>query len=311
ALPHMMRYKYNENLSLGTVMAGGTLGQLIPPSLNMVVYGAITGVSVSSLFAGGLSAGLLLITLFILYILFMAYKDPKNAPALLKEERVSFREKLLALRAVILPLILIVIVLGSIFAGVATPTEGAAVGVIGTILISVLTKRLSWLKTKEAIKESGKMTGMVEWILIGAAVFSAVFSGIGGNQMVSELAANAPGGEWGVLIFALIFIIILGMFLETMALIMLAAPIITPIIIEAGFDPLWWAILFMVVLQMAFLTPPFGFAIFYLKSAVGEKVSIGKIYKATVPFIILQLIAVILIVIFPILVTWLPDLMSR
>ncbi|MCD2138204.1 TRAP transporter large permease [Salinicoccus halitifaciens] len=311
ALPHMMRYKYNENLSLGTVMAGGTLGQLIPPSLNMVVYGAITGVSVSSLFAGGLSAGLLLIILFILYILFMAYKNPENAPALLKEERVSLKEKLLALRAVILPLLLIIIVLGSIFAGIATPTEGAAVGVIGTILIAVVTKRLSLLKAKEAVKESGKMTGMVAWILIGAAIFSAVFSGIGGNQMVSELAANAPGGEWGVLIFALIFIIILGMFLETMALIMLAAPIITPIIVEAGFDPLWWAILFMVVLQMAFLTPPFGFAIFYLKSAVGEKVSITKIYRATIPFIIIQLIAVILIVVFPVIVTWLPNIISR
>jgi len=311
ALPHMMRYKYNENLSLGTVMAGGTLGQLIPPSLNMVVYGAITGVSVSSLFAGGLSAGLLLITLFILYILFMAYKNPQNAPALLKEERVSLREKFIALRAVILPLFLIILVLGSIFSGMATPTEGAAVGVTGTILIAVSTKRLSWAKAKEAIKESGKMTGMVAWILIGAAVFSAVFSGIGGNLMVSELAANAPGGEWGVLIFALIFIIILGMFLETMALIMLAAPIISPIIIEAGFDPLWWAILFMVVLQMAFLTPPFGFAIFYLKSAVGEKVSISKIYKATVPFIIIQLIAIILIILFPVLITWLPNIMSR
>src|SRR5699024_467009 len=148
-----------------------------------------------------------------------------------KEERVSFREKLLALRAVILPLILIVIVLGSIFAGVATPTEGAAVGVIGTILISVLTKRLSWLKTQEAIKESGKMTGMVAWILIGAAIFSAVFSGIGGNLMVSELAANAPGGVWGVLIFALIFIILLWLFHVSMALIRLVVHIIYKIVL--------------------------------------------------------------------------------
>ncbi len=310
ALPHMMRYKYNENLSLGTVMAGGTLGQLIPPSLNMVVYGAMTGLSVSSLFAGGISAGLLLVVLFIVYILFMAYKNPANAPALVKQERVSFKEKIIALRAIILPMILIIFVLGSIFTGVATPTEGAAVGVVGTILIAVISKRLSWENAKEAIKESGKMTGMVAWILIGAAVFSAVFSGIGGNQMVSELAANAPGGAWGVLLFAIVFVIILGMFLETMALIMLAAPIITPVIVEAGFDPLWWAILFMVVLQMAFLTPPFGFAIFYLKSAVGNKVSIGKIYKATLPFIVIQLIAIILIVLFPILATWLPDIMN-
>lgn len=311
ALPQMMKYKYNEKLSLGSIMAGGTLGQLIPPSLNMVVYGAMTGISVSSLFAGGMSAGIILILFFVLYILFMAYTKPDSAPALAKEDRVSTSEKIKSTRTIILPMILIVLVLGSIFTGVATPTEGAGVGVFGTVLIGVLTKRLDWSKIKESIFESSKMTGMVAWILIGAATFSAVFSGVGGNQLVSDLAANAPGGKWGVLIFALIFIIILGMFLETMALIMLAAPIITPVIIEAGFDPLWWAIVFMVVLQMAFLTPPFGFAIFYLKSAVGEKVSIGKLYSATIPFILIQLLVVIIIIFIPISVTWLPNLLSK
>lgn len=311
ALPQMMKYKYNEKLSLGSIMAGGTLGQLIPPSLNMVVYGAMTGVSVSSLFAGGMSAGIILILFFVLYILFMAYTKSDSAPALAKEDRVSTGEKIKSTRTIILPMILIILVLGSIFTGIATPTEGAGVGVFGTVLIGVLTKRLDWKKIKESIFESSKMTGMVAWILIGAATFSAVFSGVGGNKLVSDLAATAPGGKWGVLIFALAFIIILGMFLETMALIMLAAPIITPVIVEAGFDPLWWAILFMVVLQMAFLTPPFGFAIFYLKSAVGEKVSIGKLYSATIPFILIQLLVVIIIIFIPISVTWLPNLLSK
>lgn len=311
ALPQMMKYKYNEKLSLGSIMAGGTLGQLIPPSLNMVVYGAMTGVSVSSLFAGGMSAGIILILLFVFYILFMAYTKSDSAPALAKEDRVSTGEKIRSTRTIILPMILIILVLGSIFTGIATPTEGAGVGVFGTVLIGVLTKRLDWKKIKASIFESSKMTGMVAWILIGAATFSAVFSGVGGNKLVSDLAANAPGGKWGVLIFALAFIIILGMFLETMALIMLAAPIITPVIVEAGFDPLWWAILFMVVLQMAFLTPPFGFAIFYLKSAVGEKVSIGKLYSATIPFILIQLLVVIIIIFIPISVTWLPNLLSK
>ncbi|MEY8561129.1 TRAP transporter large permease subunit [Jeotgalicoccus halotolerans] len=311
ALPQMMKYKYNEKLSLGSIMAGGTLGQLIPPSLNMVVYGAMTGVSVSSLFAGGMSAGIILILFFVLYILFMAYTKSDSAPALAKEDRVSTGEKIKSTRTIILPMILIILVLGSIFTGIATPTEGAGVGVFGTVLIGVLTKRLDWKKIKESIFESSKMTGMVAWILIGAATFSAVFSGVGGNKLVSDLAATAPGGKWGVLIFALAFIIILGMFLETMALIMLAAPIITPVIVEAGFDPLWWAILFMVVLQMAFLTPPFGFAIFYLKSAVGEKVSIGKLYSATIPFILIQLLVVIIIIFIPLSVTWLPNLLSK
>ncbi|SIT72419.1 TRAP transporter large permease [Edaphobacillus lindanitolerans] len=311
ALPQMMRYKYDETLSLGSIMAGGTLGQLIPPSLNMVVYGAITGVSVSSLFAGGLSSGILLILMFIAYILFRAYRKDDVAPALAKKDRATTEEKFASLKSVFLPMLLIVLVLGSIFTGAATPTEGAAVGVLGTVLIGVISKRLNWTKMKESIYESMKMTGMVGWILVGAAVFSAVFSGVGGNQFVSEMAANAPGGKWGILIFALAFIILLGMFLETMALIMLATPIITPVVVNAGFDPLWWAIIFMVVLQMAFLTPPFGFAIFYLKSAVGEKVSIGKIYRATVPFIIIQLIAAILLIVFPQLATWLPELLSE
>lgn len=310
ALPQMMRYKYDETLSLGSIMAGGTLGQLMPPSLNMVVYGAMTGVSVSSLFAGGLSAGIVLISFFIIYILIVAYTKTGSAPALAKEDRVSTGDKLRATKSVILPMLLILLVLGSIFTGISTPTEGAGVGVIGTILIGIFTKRLDWEKIKNSMFESGKMTGMVAWILIGAATFSAVFSGVGGNQLVSGLAAQAPGGKWGVLIFAIAFIVLLGMFLETMALIMLAAPIITPVIVEAGFDPLWWGVLFMVVLQMAFLTPPFGFAIFYLKSAVGEKVSIGKLYRATIPFILIQLLAIIIIILLPFTVTWLPNFIN-
>src|SRR5699024_9757774 len=177
ALPQMMRYKYDEKLSLGSIMAGGTLGQLIPPSLNMVVYGAMTGVSVSSLFAGGLSAGIILISFFIIYILFVAYKKPNSAPALAKEDRASMNEKMKSTKSVILPLILIILVLGSIFTGISTPTEGAGVGVIGTILIGIFTQRLNWEKIKNSMFESGKMTGMVAWILIGAATFSAVFSG--------------------------------------------------------------------------------------------------------------------------------------
>lgn len=309
ALPQMNKYKYEENLSLGSIMAGGTLGQLIPPSLNMVVYGAITGVSVTSLFAGGMGTGLFLALLFIVYILVRSYMNKDIAPALAKENRATWGEKLASLRSIILPLLLIAMVLGTILSGFATPTEGAAVGVFGTLLLSVITKRLSWKNFTGALTESLRMSGMVAWILIGASCFSAVFSGVGGNRFVSDMAQSLPGGKWGVLIFALIVIIILGMFLETMALIMLVAPIISPVIVEAGFDPLWWGITFMVVLQMAYLTPPFGFAIFYLKSAVGDKVPIGKIFKATVPFIILQIIAAIIFIVFPDFALFIPNLL--
>lgn len=310
ALPQMKRYKYQENLSLGAVMAGGTLGQLIPPSLNMVVYGAITGVSVTSLFAGGMGTGILLSLFFIIYILVRSYFNKDLAPALKKEDRATWEEKFSSLRSILLPILLIIIVLGAILSGFATPTEGAAVGVFGTLVLSLLAKRLSWGDFVSTLNETLKMSGMVAWILIGAACFSSVFSGVGGNRFVSDLAQSLPGGKWGVLIFALLFIIILGMFLETMALIMLVAPIITPVVVDAGFDPLWWGIIFMVVLQMAYLTPPFGFAIFYLKSAVGDQVSIGRIFKATVPFIILQLIAAIIFIVFPKLALFIPELLA-
>src|SRR5699024_10905751 len=196
-----------------------------------------------------------------------------------------------------------------IFSGAATPTEGAAIGVLGTIIISLLTKRISLKEYKDAFVESIKMSTMVGWILIGAECFSAVFSGLGGNSLVSELANAAPGGKWGVLFLSILFVIFLGMFLETVALIMLAAPIISPVIADYGFDPLWWGVIFMMILQMAFITPPFGFAIFYLKSAVPKSIPISKIYNATIPFIILQLLAVLCFILFPLLATWLPNLL--
>lgn len=307
AYPHMQRYKYNQGLGLGTVMAGGTLGQLIPPSLNMIVYGAITGVSVSSMFAGGFSAGLVLIGVYITYILIRSYMKSDYSPALDRENRASVREKVISLKFVILPLLLIAMVLGSILTGIATPTEAAGVGVLGTVAIGFSTRKLRWSAFKESIGDAIRMTGMVGWILAGAAVFSAVFSGMGGNRLVAGLAESVPGGKWGILIAAVLFIFVLGMFLETMALIMLAAPIITPVVVDQGFDPLWWGILFMVVLQLAFVTPPFGFAIFYLKSALRNTVSVGKIYNATYPVIALQSFAVVLVVAFPAIVMWLPQ----
>lgn len=310
AYPHMMRYRYNQNLGLGTVMAGGTLGQLIPPSLNMIVYAAMTGVSVSSIFAGGFSAGLVLVGVFVVYILVRAYVKKDFAPPLEPENRASVREKISSLKSVILPVLLVIVVLGSILSGLATPVEAGSVGVVGTVMIGLLNRSLTRSDFTESLKESIRMTAMVGWILAGAAAFSAIFSGIGGNRFVTNIAEALPGGSWGVLIAAVLLIFILGMFLETMALIMLTAPILTPLVVAQGFDPLWWAILFMVVLQLAFVTPPFGFAIFYLKSALRNTVTIGKLYQATVPVIVLQSIGVAIVILFPGAVMWLPELLQ-
>lgn len=308
ALPQMLKYRYDRKLSLGVVMAGGTLGQLIPPSLNMVVYGAMTGVSVASLFAGGISAGIALALLYIIYIVIMGMLKPESLPKPAPEDAKPKVEVVSVIRGLVLPVILIALVLGSILTGAATPTEGAAIGVVGTLLLALTARRLKWSMFTASLWSTIKTSSMILWILAGAAGFSGVFAGVGGMQLMTQLAEAAPGGRWGVLIFAIVFIFVLGMFLETMALIMLAAPILTPIILEQGFDDLWWALLFMVVLQTAFLTPPFGFAIFYLKSAAPPSVRIEEIYKATLPFIGIQLFFVVLAVFFPWLLTWLPNL---
>ncbi|MGO4886133.1 TRAP transporter large permease subunit [Anaerobacillus sp. MEB173] len=309
ALPQMLKYKYDRKLSLGVVMAGGTLGQIIPPSLNMVIYGAITGVSVGSLFAAGLNVGIVLAGLFCVYILINAYLNKSKFPSLPKEQRVSTIEKIKSLKSLIFPLILIVLVLGTILTGAATPTEGAGVGALGALLLGIVTRRLSFTALKASFIETLKISSMVGWILVGASAFGSVFAGIGGNALVANIAQSLPGGKWGVLILCILFILFLGMFLETAALIMLAAPIVSPLLVQYGFDPLWWAIIFMTLLQMAFLTPPFGFAIFYLKGAVSDDISIQEIYRATFPFLVLQLICVILIILFPALFLWLPNLL--
>ncbi|WP_109471905.1 TRAP transporter large permease [Ornithinimicrobium cavernae] len=308
ALPQMLKYRYDRPLSLGVVMAGGTLGQLIPPSLNMVVYGAMMGVSVAALFAGGLAAGVALALMYIIYIVVVGLLRPNALPKPTGDEAKPTVNFTRVLRGLILPAILIAVVLGSILSGAATPTEGAGIGVVGTVLLALVARRMTWTVAKDSVWSSVKTSSMIVWILAGAAGFSGVFAGVGGVTLVTKAAEAAPGGRWGVLAFAIVFIFFLGMFLETMALIMLAAPIVTPVVLAQGFDGLWWALLFMVVLQTAFLTPPFGFAIFYLKSVAPKAVRIEHIYRATLPFIGLQLLFVLLAIFFPWLLTWLPNL---
>lgn len=310
ALPEMLKYKYRRSISLGSVMAGGTLGQLIPPSLNMVVYGAITGTSVGKLFAGGIVAGSLLALMFSIYILVRAYFNPNLCPALPPESRATWKQKVNSLKNVFLPTLLIIVVLGSILSGAATPTEGAAVGAFGAIIYSVLTRRIRWSLIKQSCLETVRVSTMVGWVIIGASFFSGVFSGVGGNRLVMNIAMSLPGGKWGVLVMAILFILFLGMFLETVAMIMLAAPIVSPVLASFGFDPLWWGLVFMTLLQVAFLSPPFGFALFYLKGVTPKEISIEEIYMSSFPFMGLQLLGVVLIILFPGLVLWLPRLMG-
>lgn len=309
ALPQMAKYKYNQGVNLGSILSGGTLGQIIPPCLVMIVYSAVTSVSVGKLFAAGLSVGLLLVALYSLYIVARSYIQKDFCPALPKEERVGWGEKFASLRVLILPGLLIVATVGSILTGAATPTEGAGVGAFGAILFSLVTRRFKLSILKESLLETLKVSSMIAWMIGGASAFGSVFAGIGGNQVIASVALNMPGGEWGVLFLSMAFIFFLGMFLETMAIIMLAAPIVSPIIAQMGFDPLWWAIIFMTLLQSAYMTPPFGVSLFYLKGVTPPSIRLTHIYTASLPFIGLQLLAVLLIVLFPILALWLPRLL--
>ena len=305
-LPQMLKHGYNRRIALGSVLGGGTLGQLIPPSTNMVLYGAVTGVSIGGLFAGGISAGILLASLYIVYVIVRGFMDPKFAPALPPEERATWKEKIVSTKNVLFPILLIIIVLGTILNGVASPTEAAAFGAAGALLIGLLNRRLTWNIIYSSCQQTLSVTAMVGWMMIGASAFGSVFAGLGGNAMVANLAMNMPGGANMVFLVAAIFVFFLGMFLEPGAVIFLAVPIIAPILANLGFDPLWVGLAFNVLLQSAYLSPPFGFSLFYLKGCTPIGTDIVEIYKASIPFLLLQAVCITLIFLFPEIVMWLP-----
>lgn len=305
-LPQMLRHGYNKRMALGCVLGGGTLGQLIPPSTNMVLYGCVTGVSIGGLFAGGLSAGIFLAILYIAYVAIRGLLDPNFAPALPKAERASWPEKFVALKGVFFPSLLIVIVLGSILNGIATPTEAAAFGAGGALLIGLFKRKLTWEIVYSSCYETLSVSAMVGWTMIGAGAFSAVFSGLGGNTLISNLAMAMPGGANMVFVVSAAFIFFLGMFLEPGAIIFLAVPILAPILAKLGFDPLWVGLAFNILLQCGYLSPPFGFSLFYLHGVAPDDVSIVDIYKAGLPFLALQVVCVATIFMFPQIVLWLP-----
>ncbi len=305
-LPEMVKRGYDRKMSLGTVMAAGTLGQLIPPSTNMVLYGAVTGVSIGGLFAGGITAGIFLAVLYICYVLIRGLIDADFCPALPPEERATTREKLSALKNVFLPAVLVVLVLGTILTGIASPTEAAAFGAAGALAIGLLKRRLTWGIVFSSCYETLFITAMVGWMMICATAFGSVFAGVGGNSLVANLAMKMPGGSTGVLLAAGVFFFILGMFLEPGAIIFFAVPIVAPILARLGYDPLWIGLAFNVLLQCGYLSPPFGFSLFYLKGVTPQDVRITEIYKASVPFLVLQAVALVIIVLFPSIVLWFP-----
>lgn len=300
SLPVMMKYGYCNKLATGTICASGTLGQIIPPSIVLIILGDVLGVAVGDLFKAAVIPGLVLVGSYIAYVLIVSYMNKDLAPAVPNTNDETKSEEIIrALKAIIPPLLLIVMVLGSIFAGIATPTESSAVGGIGAILLSIIYKQFSFKIIKEASLETVKITAMVFTILLGATAFSMVFSYTGGEELVEEFMMSLPGEKWGFIILVMISILILGFFIDFVEITFIVIPIIYPIAQALGIDMVWFGILIAMNLQTSFLTPPFGFALFYLKGVAPKGIQTMDIYKGVIPFIIIQVIILISIVIFP------------
>ena len=324
ALPSMLRAGYNPSLATGLICATGTLGQIIPPSIALVLLGDIMStayqqaqlqsgiintqtVSVGDLFVGSFIPGLVLVALYLGYVLFMAWRDPSSCPA--PEQRST--QKLSLVGAVLPPLLLITIVLGSIIVGAATPTEAAGVGAVGALILAVYRSALNRQTLREIAQSTMATTSMVFLILIGAALFSLVFRGFGGDELIEEFFAGLSGGPHVALLIVMLVMFLLGFILDFIEITFVVVPIVAPILLAMGFDPIWLGVMIAVNLQTSFLTPPFGFALFYLRGVADESVATSAIYRGVIPFVIIQLGLLALLWMQPDIVTWLPSMIGR
>ncbi len=323
SLPSMLKQGYSPALAAGTICATGTLGQIIPPSIALVLLGDILSsayqqaqlnmgifspktVSVGDLFVGALIPGLLLVLMYITYLLIYAALKPEAAPAIDRSQlpQTTRREKLLS---IIPPIMLIVLVLGSILTGAATPTEAAGVGAMGASLLALLRGKMNFAMLNEVAQSSLRVTCMVFLILIGAAVFSLVFRGFGGEELIQDFFAQMPGGVVGATIVVMLVLFLLGFILDFIEITFVVVPIVGPILLSMGLDPIWLGVMIAINLQTSFLTPPFGFALFYLRGVAPDEVMTSAIYRGVLPFILIQIAMLVLLAIWPSLATWLPS----
>jgi len=302
SLPVMLKHNYSKHISTGTICAAGTLGQIIPPSIVLIILGDVFNVPVGDLFKAALFPGLVLVAAYVAYILVASYLNPQIAPAvkLKRQEGESKKQQVIsALFAIIPPLSLIVIVLGSIFAGIATPTESSAIGCLGAVILAFLYRKFSFAMLMESSKETVKITAMVFAILIGATAFSMVFTYTGADALIEEFMLSLPGDKWGFIIMAMLAIMVLGFFIDFVEISYIIVPILVPISEVIGINPIWFAILIAMNLQTSFLTPPFGFSLFYLNGVSPEGIKTTDIYKGVIPFIFIQVLVLASIVAYP------------
>jgi len=309
ALPSMLEHKYDKKLAMGSVMAGGTLGILIPPSILFLLYALVAGTSAGKLFAGGIFPGFALSIIYSVYILIRCYLNPELGPGLSKEERalITWRIKFRHLLRISFPVALVVLVLGSIFLGVASITEAAGVGAFGAIIAAAMRKKLTWQGLKTASYQTAKVTAMVLWTVFGALTLVTFYLAVGGDEFVTGLVLGLGWGKWGTFWLIMVVLIILGMFLDWVGIMYLAVPIFLPVIKGFGFDLLWFGVVYNVNMQMSFLSPPFGYALFYLKGVTPKDISMLDIIKSALPFLALQFVGLCVVVYYPPLATWLPN----
>ena len=307
SLPVMLRYGYSKELSAGVIAASGTLGQIIPPSVVLIVLADQLGISVGDLFVGSLVPGLLLAGLYALYAVGVAVFRPDAAPALPKDVRDVAPAELLrrVLLAMLPPLVLILLVLGSIFAGVATPTEAGALGALGAVVLAALNRRLTLEALQATMAETARLTTMVMLLLIGSTAFALVFRGLYGDIWIEDLLTNLPGGVIGLLVVANLTVFLLGFFIDFFEIAFIIIPLLAPAASLLGIDLVWFGVMIGMNLQTSFLTPPFGFALFYLRGVAPPEVTTAAIYRGALPFIAIQAFGLLLIILFPELVTWL------
>ena len=309
-LPAMQRRGYDTQLSMGCIMAGGALGPLIPPSVVLIVYSLLSGESIGKLFVAGIFPGLLLTFSFIAYILLRCRLNPDLGPALPVEERATWKEKLIALKGVILPILIVAGVLGSLFFGIATPTEAASVGALAAIISSALYGKLNVQILKEVAFQTLKTVSMVMWVIFGAGCFATIYQGIGASDFIQNLITGWPVSKWVILCMIQAIWMFLGCMMDAISILMITAPLFIPIAKFLGIDLLWLGLLYAVNTEMAYITPPFGINLFVMRGITQDKgVTTKAIYKASLPFVCLQFLVLILVMVFPGIITWLPGVL--
>lgn len=305
AVPAMLKYRYNKSLALGSVMAGGVLGEIIPPSIIMIIFAYITRVSIGKLFFAGIVPGLITAFFYVTYITVRCSIQPELAPRVAEE--IPWKIRLVSLKEIVLPSLLIFMVLGAIFFGIATPTEAAGVGAMGSFVICIVYRKLTWKVITDSCRETMKISGMALWILVAATLYGVVYTSAGAQDFIMEFIDGLTVNRWFILGAMQIVLLIFGAFMDDYAVVTICAPIFVPIAVSLGFDPIWFSIVFILNMQVAYLTPPFGWALILLRGVVPPDISTIDIWRSIPPFVLIQLLVLIVTMLFPQIALWLPN----